>query len=143
MCATAKKKAPLRGLPVASQRLLINQTQGQGFVTSSHELTAGFAHPILSHAHAVASHASVGIHSETALTDAADFGAEVAHAQFAGLAFGEFLTVLQVREHTEGLGFGIDVFHRITFLKNGCTVQRVVNIAGADYGVNCFGEIPA
>jgi hypothetical protein len=94
----------------------LDQTSGDGSVTSSDESAAGFADLVLSHRYTVASFASVGIHAKAMITDAADFGAEVAHAHFAGLAFGQALTALQCLEDPVRLGFGIDQFHSISFL---------------------------
>ena len=117
LCATTKRKRPHCGaIPSLPSDCLVDQTQGHGFVASGNDAPAGFAHAILGHANTVASHASVGVHGKTAVTDPAHFSAEVAHAQFAGFALSKALAGLEVGENAVGLGFGIDVFHRITFL---------------------------
>ena len=66
--------------------------------------------------HTIACLATVGVHSESVRTDAADFGVEVANAHFLGLGSGNCFALLQCGKNTERLGFRIDKFHSITFL---------------------------
>jgi hypothetical protein len=94
----------------------LDQTSGDGSVTSGDESTAGFADLILSHRYTVASSASVGVHAKAMIADTADFGTEVSYTHFTGFAFGQALAALQGLEYSVRLGFGIDQFHSISFL---------------------------
>jgi len=96
--------------------LLDRDAQGLCFVSQSHHVTAGFAQNVLGHLHAVASGATVGVHSKAMLADAMHFGIEIADAHFLGLGRSKGFARLQGTEHTERLGFRIDQFHSITFL---------------------------
>ena len=93
----------------------LDQTSSDSSVTGSDEPAAGSTDLVLSHGHTIAGFASVGVHTESMITDPADFGAEVAHAHFAGTALSQRLTALQRFEDLEGLGFGIDQFHSVSF----------------------------
>jgi len=94
----------------------LGQASSDGSITSGHQPAAGAAHFVLGHSDAVASNAGVGIHGEAMIADTAHFGAEVAYAHFTGSALGQTLPALQRLEDFEGLGFGIDQFHSISFL---------------------------
>ena len=100
----------------ADQRVLQSDAKALCFVCQSDHVTAGLAQHILSHSHAVACGALVGVHSKAMLADAMYFGIEVADAHFFGLARSQRLASLQGLENTERLGFRIDQFHSITFL---------------------------
>ena len=93
-----------------------DQSSSDGTITCGYQPAAGAAQLVLGHSDTIAGLASVGIHSEAMLADPAHFGAEVAYAHFTGPALGESLTTLQRLEDSEGLGFGIDQFHSISFL---------------------------
>jgi hypothetical protein len=94
----------------------LDQASSDGSVTSGDESATGFANLILSHRYTVASSASVGIHAEAMVADTADFGTEIAYTHFTGTAFSQTLATLQGLEYSVRLGFGIDQFHRISFL---------------------------
>ena len=101
----------MSGLCDQSSDRSLDQAGSDGTVASGHELAAWATQHILSDLDAVAGGAAVGVHSKAMLADAAHFGTEIADAHFAGLAFGQCLTILEGRKNTESLGFGIDVFH--------------------------------
>jgi hypothetical protein len=90
---------------------------GKSFVTQSDQFTAGLAQNVLGHCHTIASFAAVGIDCKAMLTDAADFSGQVANTHFLGFGRGQSFAGLQSFENTERLGFRIDKFHSITFLK--------------------------
>jgi hypothetical protein len=102
---------------LARNKNLNRHACGKSFVTQSNQFTAGLAQDVLSDLDTVASFAAVGVHSKTMLTDAADFSSQIAHAHFLGFGGGQCLAGLEGLENTERLGFRIDKFHSITFLK--------------------------
>jgi len=103
----------------ADQRfgLLDRHACGQCFVTQSNQLTAGFAQNVLGYLDTVTSSAVVGVNRKAMLADAADFSGQIADAHFLGLGCSQCLAGLQGTENAERLGFRIDKFHSITFLK--------------------------
>lgn len=110
------KKAPNLGALEASLPsepiMGLDQTHGKSLVTSGYNLAAGLAQGILSHGDAVASGATVGIHSKAMLANAAGFGSQIANAKtLASFGRGKGLATLQGLEHLKGLGFRIDKFH--------------------------------